>query len=115
MAWERQAKAYTRMLACRVAKMRHPGGAASGTKWWPAALYCGWRPSLKSWFCMIVMRESTGRPDAMNGSSHCFGLLQEHPCWWATQYGWDWIRDPLNQLRLGWHIYRVQGPSAWAL
>jgi len=93
--------------------MRNPRGSGA-ERWWPLALYTGWRPSLKSWFCYVVNRESHGQPHAVNPSSGCYGLLQEIGGWWASK-GRRWIADPENQLRLGWYIYRVQGPAAWAL
>jgi hypothetical protein len=95
-------------------RMRHPSGAASGAKWWPAARWCGWPESLKGWFCYVVMRESSARKWAVNASSGCFGLLQLHPCHWAAK-GLAWIRDVFHQLRLGWRLYRECGASPWAV
>lgn len=112
--WRHLAREYRQRTARLVYRMRNPGGSGAA-RWWPAARWCGWEAGLKSWFCAIVWRESSARLLAENPSSHCFGLLQEHPCWWLAKHGWAWIRDVFNQLRLGWYIYRVQGPSAWAL
>ena len=96
-----------------VERMRKPGGGGAA-RWWPAALWCGWEPSLRSWFCYVVWRESSARPLAVNASSGCFGLLQLHPMFWASK-GIAWIRDPLNQLRMGWKLYRECGARPWAL
>ena len=103
-------RARTDRLVCR---MKSPGGGGAA-RWWPAALYAGWEPSLKSWFCYVVWRESSARPLAVNASSGCFGLLQLHPMFWAKK-GLAWIRDPLNQLRMGWRLYRECGAQPWAL
>ena len=94
--------------------MRHPGGGASAAKFWPAALWCGWPPRLKGWWCYIVTRESSARPDAVNRSSGCYGLMQLAPCHWAAR-GRAWIRDVFNQLRLAWQLYREEGASPWGL
>ena len=112
-AWERQRQTFNRRTARLHSLMRNPRGPGA-ERWWPLALYTGWRPSLKSWFCYVVNRESHGQPHAVNPSSGCYGLLQEIGGWWASK-GRRWIADPENQLRLGWYIYRVQGPAAWAL
>jgi len=111
--WRHQAKDWQAKVKAGRAKMRNPGGSGAA-RWWPAALYCGWKPPLKSWFCAIVWRESSARPLAVNASSGCFGLLQLHPMHWS-QHGSAWIRDVFHQLRLGWKLYRECGPAPWAL
>ena len=113
-SWKHDRSAYRARAGRLVYRMKYPGGAAVAAKWWPAALYCGWKPALRSWFCYVVQRESTARPLAVNPSSGCFGLLQLHPMHWA-EYGSAWIRDVFNQLRLGWKLYRECGASPWAL
>jgi len=113
-SWKHDRSAYRARAGRLVYRMKYPGGAAVAAKWWPAALYCGWKPALRSWFCYVVQRESTARPLAVNPSSGCFGLLQLHPMHWA-KYGSAWIRDVFNQLRLGWKLYRECGASPWAL
>ena len=108
-----QRKAFNRRTAHLVSLMRNPRGSGA-ERWWNLALYCGWQPSLKSWFCYIVNRESHGQPHAQNPSSLCYGLLQLATCHWA-KYGRKWISDPENQLRLAWALYREAGASPWAL
>ena len=113
MAWERQAKAYTRMLACRVAKMRHPGGAASGTKWLALAAYVGWPAKALHTLAGMIYAESSGRPDAYNGVIGCSGLTQLAPCWWRGKFN---PFDPEANLREALRIYRSQHDSflpAW--
>ena len=112
--WQRQTLRFQRLLGKLVQRMKRPGGPAVAAKWWPAALYEGWNPSLKSWFCYIVQRESSARPQAVNPSSGCYGLMQLHPMHWA-QHGLAWIRDVFNQLRLAWKLYREYGAAPWAL
>ena len=111
--WERQRQTFNRRTAHLVHLMRNPGGSGAA-RWWPLCLWTGWRPSLKSWFIYVCNRESHGQEHAQNPSSGCYGLLQEIGTWWAAK-GRRWIADPENQLRLGWHIYCVQGPGAWSL
>jgi len=111
--WKHQAKDWRAKVKAGIAKLRRPGGAGAA-RWWPAAVYCGWPQHLKGWFCYVVWRESSARAHAVNSSSGCYGLLQLHPCHWASK-GRAWISDVLNQLRLGWQLYRQYGPSPWAL
>lgn len=111
--WRTEALFFRSQLARLELRLRHPGGGGAA-RWWPAARYCGWPAHLKGWFCYIVWRESSARAHAVNASSGCYGLLQLHPCHWASK-GLAWISDPLNQLRLGWQLYRQCGPSPWAL
>ena len=111
--WRFQAKDWRAKTKAGIAKFRHPGGAGAA-RWWPAARYCGWPEHLKSWFCYVVWRESSARAHAVNASSGCYGLLQLHPCHGASK-GRAWISDVLNQLRLGWKLYRECGASPWAV
>jgi len=111
--WTWQTKDWGAKVKAGIAKMRHPGGGGAA-RWWPAARWCAWPEHLKGWFCYVVWRESSARAHAVNSSSGCYGLLQLHPCHWASK-GRAWISDVLNQLRLGWQLYRQYGPSPWAL
>jgi soluble lytic murein transglycosylase-like protein len=89
-------------------------------RWWPLAHYVGWPTSARSAFVYIVNRESQGQPHVANPSG-CYGLLQIAPFWWSGKprvRGRRWMFWPLNQLRLGLHIWRLQHGSfmpAWAL
>lgn len=112
-SWRARARDWQAKARAGVAKMRRPGGSGAA-RWWPAARYCGWPAHLKGWFCYVVWRESNGRPQVVNRCSGCYGLLQLHPCHWGGK-GRAWIRDPFNQLRLGWKLYRGSGASPWAL
>lgn len=112
-AWKHHAMRCRAAAAAGIAKMRRPGGSGAA-RWWPAARYCGWPAHLKGWFCYVVWRESNGRPQVVNRCSGCYGLLQLHPCHWGGK-GRAWIRDPFNQLWLGWKLYRGSGASPWAL
>lgn len=111
--WTHQRDDWKAKVKAGVAKMRQPGGSGAA-RWWPAARYCGWPKHLKGWFCYVVNRESGGSPQAVNSWTRCWGLLQLHPCHWASK-GVAWIRDVFNQLRLGWQLYRQAGASPWAL
>ena len=113
-AWKMQAKAYTHTLALRVAKMKHPGGAASGTKWLKLAAYVGWPLSTWHTLAALIWNESSGIPWEPNQQgSGCTGLLQLAPCWWAGKFD---PRDPEANLREGLRIWRSQHDSflpAW--
>ena len=111
--WERQRVTFNRRTEHLVHLMRNPGGSGAA-RWWPLALYTGWRASLKSWFIYVCNRESHGQEHAQNPSSLCYGLLQLATCYWA-KYGRKWIADPENQLRLAWALYREAGAGPWAL
>ena len=113
-AWERQAGRFRVTLAARVAKMRHPGGAASGAKWLPLAAWVGWPRSTWHTLAALIWNESSGIPWEPNQQgSGCTGLLQLAPCWWAGKFD---PRDPEANLREGLKIWRSQHGSflpAW--
>lgn len=111
--WKHESKRVRAKTARLVKRMKHPGGSGAA-RWWPAARYCGWPAHLKGWFCYVVWRESNARPQVVNSSSQCWGLLQLAPCHWQS-HGVAWIRDVFNQLRLGWKLYRGSGAAPWAL
>jgi hypothetical protein len=112
--WQGQHRDSDRRLARLIHRMKFPGGSSNAERWWPAALFCHWPPSLHSWFVSVVARESSGRLMAENPSSHCLGILQLHPMHWA-KYGYEWMRDVFHQLRLGLKLYRECGSAPWAL
>lgn len=68
----------------------------------------GWAPA-------VVYCESRWNPYAESPGRHK-GLWQIHPNWingvWAALPG-DWA-NPEDNTRMAAHVYRVQGPRAWA-
>lgn len=108
--WQRQERDFRHRLARLVDRMRHPGGTSSGVRWLPLARWVGWPASTLSHLAYIIMRESSGRPRALNASSGCAGLLQIHPC-----HGVANVFDPEVNLRAGLRLYRQCGWSPWAL
>ena len=92
--------------------MRNPGGTSSGTRWGPLALWVGWPRACIPNLVYIIMRESSGRPNAVNSSSGCAGLLQILP----SNVSQPWrLFDPEYNLRQGLRVYRLAGWSPWAL
>ena len=91
--------------------MRHPGGAASGTKWLPLAQWVGWPRSCFGELAYIIMRESTGRPTAYNPSG-CSGLLQIAP---GNVREPGRLFEPEYNLAQGLRLYREAGWSPWSL
>ena len=92
--------------------MKAPGGTSSGTRWMPLALWVGWPASTLANLAYIIMRESSGRPTAVNAASGCTGLLQvlrSH-----VRDPWR-LTDPEYNLRVGLRLYREAGWAPWSL
>ena len=112
--WQRLKRTYVKRFNAYRHKMLHPGGAASGTKWLPLASWVGWPGDTFSQLAYIIMRESTGRPDAYNGVIGCTGLLQ---IWPGNVPSADrhLLVDPEYNLTAGLRLYRSSGWGPWAL
>ena len=112
VAWRVDARAYGRRTDKLVERMRAPGGTSSGTRWAPLALWVGWSRACIPNLVYIIMRESSGRPTAVNSSSGCTGLLQIL----RSNVAQPWrLTEPEYNLREGLRLYRVCGWSPWAL
>lgn len=112
-----RAQDWTAKTKAGVAKMRRPGGSGAA-RWAPAMRYTGWSEYGIRVMVPIGNREC-GSPHRWNQSgTPCYGIWQIHICWWGAK-GLAWMRDPLNQCRVAWHIFHdVQHDSpnpAWAL
>ncbi len=55
-------------------RMRCPGGTSNGTRWIPLARWVGWPCGTLDYLAYIIMRESSGRPTAVNPSSGRAGV-----------------------------------------
>jgi hypothetical protein len=98
-------------------QMTHPGGSSSGVRWMPLARWVGWPESSLSTLAYVIMRESSGRQNALNTSSACAGLLQMHPGWYHGHWGYPSFNpfDPEQNLKAGLWVWKRQGWRPWAL
>lgn len=119
-AWERwrhQRRDFEHHAAQLLYAMKHPPGAASGTKWLPLARHVGWPEYALSTLARIIWRESTGRERAANPTSSARGLLQFMSGWYTGAWGIPAFNplDAEQNLHAGYHVWRMQGWSPWAL
>ena len=113
-SWQQLKRTYVKRFNVYRHKMLHPGGCASGTKWLPLAAWVGWPNNTFSNLAYIIMRESTGRPDAYNGVIGCTGLLQIWPGNVPSSERYL-LTDPEYNLTAGLRLYRSSGWGPWAL
>lgn len=88
-------------------KMRRPGGSGAA-RWMPLARWVGWPEWTLPTLQLVIWRESSGRPRAVNPSSGCAGLVQIHPC-----HGVSNPLDPEVNLRAGLRLWRSGGWRHW--
>lgn len=115
--WIKQRAQLDRLFKRLRTRMIHPGGSSNGVRWKPLARWVGWPKSTLPNLTYIIMRESSGRQNALNPSSNCAGLLQLHPGWYRGWWGMK-AGNPFNpeyNLRTGYLIWRKCGWSPWAL
>jgi hypothetical protein len=112
--WHLQAEQFHARTAKLLYAMKHPPGAASGTKWLPLARHCGWPEYALSTLARIIYRESTGREHAYNGVIGCSGLLQIWPGH-VSAADRQRLFDAEFNLTVGLRLWRSQGWSPWAL
>lgn len=117
VGWHNDRDWYREHAGRLIHKMHYPGGTSCGTRWLPLARWVGWPEYTLSQLSYIIMRESSGRPTALNPSSHCSGLLQLISGWYTGAWGPPAGNpfDPEYNLRTGLWIWRHGGWSAWAL
>ncbi len=114
--WIKQRKQLERLTTRLRYQMTHPGGSSNGVRWKPLMRWVGWPEYHLPTLTRIVMRESSGRPNALNPSSGAAGLLQFMPQWYRGYWGHPPFNpfDPETNLRVGWWLYQRQGWSPWA-
>jgi hypothetical protein len=110
--WTRQRTDWAAKVKAGRAKMRNPGGTSCGTRWIPLLRWTRWPERVIPTMTAIIMRESSGRPKAVNPASGCTGLLQIL----RANCSQPWrLTDPEYNLRVGLRLYREAGLSPWAL
>jgi len=111
---KRVAKAFRARTAKLHHRITHPGGSSNGVRWKPLARYVGWPEYALPRLSQIIMRESSGRPQAYNGMIGCSGLLQIWPGH-VSAANRSRLFDPEYNLRVGLRLWRQQGWQPWTL
>jgi hypothetical protein len=115
--WKAETKRFNAQVKYLKEKMQHPGGSSNGIRWKPLARWVGWPEYTLSQLCSIIMRESSGRERAYNGSIGCTGLLQIWPGNLKKGESASQLMHALFNLTVGLRIWYVQHCSfypAWS-
>jgi hypothetical protein len=91
--------------------MTNPGGSGAA-RWLPLAKHVGWPASTWNYLIYVINRESGGRPNALNASTNCQGLLQ---CMKRYAPPGANLFDATTNLTVGLRWWRQGGWTPWRL